>query len=95
MDLLEKVKNADPAELTQIVKLWTNGKQANIEKTINEIQDKISAFVSSNYSIREYTKETSKIGEIRSKMRKGDLTPEEADKQIKQLKEDALKKVKE
>lgn len=94
VDLLEKVKNASPSELKEIVRLWWW--VWDIDTTIKEIENKISAFVSSNYSIRQYAEEVdSWLWKIKKKVKDWVIKEEDAVKEIEDLKKDALKKVKE
>ena len=95
ISLLNKLKNASASDLRKIVKLWNNWEIKDISATVKEIQENIANFVSSNYSLREYVNSTEWVKNIKSKIRKGEITAEEWTKQIEKLKKDALKKIKE
>ena len=94
IDLLEKVKNADVSDLKEIVKLWWEW--LNIKSTIKEIEEKISAFVSSNYSIKQHLEELdSWLWKINKWIREWTIKAEDATKALEDMKAEALKKVKE
>ena len=94
IDLLEKVKNADVSDLKEIVKLWWEW--LDIKSTIKTIEEKISAFVSSNYSIKQHLEELeSWLWKINKWIREWTIKPEDATKALEDMEAEALKKVKE
>lgn len=90
VDLLEKVRNAAPADYEKIAKLrW--GWYSDWATAMKEIQESISEFVSSNYSISEYSRFTNdKAAQLRKQLVKWELTPEKYDEEVLKLHKEAM-----
>ena len=90
VDLLEKVRNAAPADYEKIAKLrW--GWYSDWATAMKEIQESISEFVSSNYSISEYSRFTNdKAAQLRKQLVKWELTQEKYDEEILKLHKEAM-----
>ena len=90
VDLLEKVRNAAPADYEKIAKLWW-GWYSDWATAMKEIQESISEFVSSNYSISEYSRFTNdKAAQLRKQLVKWELTQEKYDEEVLKLHKEAM-----
>ena len=91
--LLNKVKNANPIDYEDIAKAWWGkGSAADV---VQEIKQKLDTFVSSNYSLKQYTDlwQTSAVQSLKKKYIDKEITQDEFVKEYKKLYEESLEKI--
>lgn len=94
VDLLEKLRNASPADFESIAKQWW-GKYANEPaKAIEEMKNAIAETVSANYSIRQYSDIKSKwLNSLRKQLRNWEITQWVFEDEVKKLHKDAMEQI--
>ena len=94
VDLLEKLRNASPADFESIAKQW-GGKYANEPaKAIEEMKNAIAETVSANYSIRQYSDIKSKwLNSLRKQLRDWEITQWVFEDEVKKLHKDAMEQI--
>ena len=94
VDLLEKLRNASPADFESIAKQWW-GKYANDPaKAIEEMKNAIAETVSANYSIRQYSDIKSKwLNSLRKQLRDWEITQWVFEDEVKKLHKDAMEQI--
>ena len=92
--LLNKVKGANPIDYEDIAKAWW-GKADSAVETVQEIKQKLDTFISTNYSLKQYTDlwQTSEVQALKEKYVKKEISQDDFIKEYKKLYNEAAAKV--
>ena len=92
--LLNKVKGANPIDYEDIAKAWW-GKADSAVETVQEIKQKLDTFISTNYSLNQYTDlwQTSEVQALKEKYVKKEISQDDFIKEYKKLYNEAAAKV--
>lgn len=95
VELLEKLRNASPADYENIAKMWWWKYANNPMEAIKEMKKAMSETISANYSIRQYSDFVNKwLAVAKKELRDWTITQEEFEKRIKSLHKEALSDIK-
>lgn len=93
IDLLEKVRNAPTSDYADIARLWWTPNE-NINVVLDDIKNQISNFVSSNYSIKQYSDFVNDgVATLKKQLRNGEITEDKFKKELKELHWKAMKAI--
>lgn len=91
-ELLEKVRKISLADYNEVAKLWDSS--VDPADAIKDLNDWLSQFVSSNYSIRKYSDFYEwEVASAKKSLKNGKITQEEYEKKIKNAHKEAMKKI--
>lgn len=94
IDLLEKLRNASPADFEEIAKQWWGKYAKDPVKAITEMKQAIAETISANYSIRQYSDFTSKwISSLKKQLRNWDITEWVFRDEVEKLHKEAMQQI--
>lgn len=92
LDLLDKLRAASPVDYSEVARLWWT---SDATTAIKEINEQISNFVASNYSIRQYSDFVNDgAAESKKLFREWKITAKQLEKDLSELHSEAMKAIK-
>lgn len=94
VDLLEKLRNASPADFEDIAKQWWGEYANDPVKAITEMKQAIAETISANYSIRQYSEFMSdKISSLKKQLRNKEISNGVFEDEIKKAHKEAMQQI--
>ena len=94
VELLEKLRKANPADYTDIAKQWGGEYAKDPVKAVEEMNKAISETISANYSIRQYSDfKNDWLASLKKKLRNGDINQQVFEEEVGKLHKQAMEAI--